>query len=62
MLTGMTAPVMGIVAGVAAVTAALVYLYQTSDSFRSLVNEALENLLSILTNIWNSLLKPFLAF
>lgn len=62
MLTGMTAPVMGIVAGVAAVTAALVYLYQTSDSFRSLVNEALENLLSILTNIWNSLLKPFFSF
>lgn len=61
-LTGITAPVMAIVAGVAAVTAALVYLYQTSDSFRNLVNEAVGRLISILTNLWTGVLSPLFAF
>lgn len=61
-LTGVTAPVMAIVAGVAAVTAALVYLYQTSDSFRNLVNLAVSNLFTILNNLWTNVLQPLFAF
>lgn len=61
-LTGVTAPIMAVVAGVAAVTAALVYLYQTSDSFRNLVNQAVANLTAILTNIWTSVLQPLFSF
>ena len=61
-LTGVTAPVMAIVAGVAAVTAALVYLYQTSDRFRNLVNLAISNLFTILNNLWTNVLQPLFAF
>lgn len=48
--------------GVASVTAALVYLYQTSDSFRNLVNTAVTSLMEILTGLWTSILQPFFAF
>ncbi|MCI5723014.1 MAG: hypothetical protein MR283_03290 [Erysipelotrichaceae bacterium] len=47
---------------VAAVTAALVYLYQTGDTFRNLVQTALDSLLSILTNLWTTVLVPLGAF
>lgn len=58
MLTGLNAPMLAVVAAIAAVTAALVYLYQTSDSFRNLVNEAVGALLGILQNFYNSCLVP----
>lgn len=61
-LTGVTAPVMAIVAGVAAVTAALVYLYQTSEGFRNLVNEAVGNLFNILMGLWTKVLQPLFLF
>lgn len=48
--------------GVAAVTAALVYLYQTSDVFRNLVNEAIANLTTILMGIWTGVLQPLFVF
>ena len=55
-------PIIAIAAGVAAVTAALVYLYKTSDSFRALVNTALSNLMSVLQNLWTSVLQPLCSF
>lgn len=48
--------------GVASVMAALVYLYQTSEGFRNLVNEAVGNLLSILTSLWTGVLQPLFTF
>lgn len=48
--------------GVAAVTAALVYLYQISDSFRALVNDAVAGLFSILQSLYDSILKPIGSF
>ena len=57
-LTGISAPALLVVTAIAAVTASLVYLYQTSDSFRNLVNEAVSNLISILNNLWVSVLQP----
>lgn len=57
-----TSGILAVSAGVAAVTAALVYLYQTSDSFRSLVNESVANILEILMNLWTSVLQPLFSF
>lgn len=47
-----------IAAAVAAITAALVYLYQTSETFREAVNEAVSSLMDILSNFYNSVLLP----
>lgn len=47
---------------VAAVTAALVYLYQTSDSFRQLVNDSISELTGILDNFYKSILVPIFNF
>ena len=47
---------------VAAVTAALVYLYDTSASFRALVQEALDSLFSILTNLYTGVIQPLFGF
>lgn len=55
-------PIIAIAAGIGAVTAALVYLYQTSDSFRTLVNSAVENVMTILKNLWSSVLQPLFGF
>lgn len=61
-LFGLTAAGTGIVVGIAAITAALVYLYQTSDSFRNLVNEAVNNLTTILMALWTDILQPLFSF
>lgn len=58
MMTGLSAPMLAVVGIIAAVTGALVYLYQTSESFRNLVNEAIGALLGILQNFYNSCLLP----
>jgi phage-related protein len=54
-------PAILIGAAVAAVTAALVYLYQTSDSFNTAVNTALQSLMDILTNLWASVIQPLFS-
>lgn len=51
-----------IAVGVGAITAALVYLYQTSKSFRAMITEALRNLTTIIMNLYNSVLKPLFKF
>lgn len=61
-LFGLTTAGTALVVGIAAVTAALVYLYQTSDSFRNLVNLAVSNLFTILNNLWSNVLQPLFAF
>lgn len=48
--------------GIGAVVASLVYLYQTSDSFRNLVNEAVNNLTTILMTLWTDILQPLFSF
>lgn len=47
---------------VAAVTAALVYLYQTSQSFRDLVNTAVSGLIGVLNQLYTTVLKPLFLF
>lgn len=51
-----------IAGAIAAVTSALVYLFQTSEEFRSLVVSAIDSIKGVLTNFWESLVKPFFNF
>lgn len=62
MLTGVSAPMLALATTIAAVTAALVYLYQTNESFRALVNEAVANLMAILSEFWEGVLQPLFTF
>lgn len=61
-LGGVTWPIVAIAAGIGTVTAALVYLYQTSESFRKLVKSAVGNIQSVLQNLWTSVLQPLFVF
>lgn len=47
-----------IAVGVGAITAALVYLYQTSESFREIVGEAISSTVDVLLNLYNSCVVP----
>lgn len=60
-LLGVTGPVIAVVAGVAAVTASLVYLYQTSDSFRGLVKKTVSSVISLLKKLYSGCLKPLFS-
>ena len=62
MITGLNAPMLAVVATIAAVTSALVYLYQTSESFRNVVNTAFNSLFEILNSLWTSVLQPLFSF
>ena len=55
-------PVIAISAAIGIVTAALVYLYQTSETFRNIVNTALSSLFEILNSLWNTVLQPLFSF
>lgn len=57
-LMGLISPVVAISAVIGAVTAALVYLYQTSTGFRDIVNTAFQSLMDILSNLYTNVLTP----
>lgn len=57
-ISGAITPALAISAAIAAVTAALVYLYQTSSTFRNIVNEAFSSVFDILSNAYNNILLP----
>ena len=59
---GLTTFGWGVVGTIASITSALVYLYQESDSFKKLVNEAVSNFGSILSNLYSSILKPLFMY
>lgn len=56
------APLIAIAAVIGAVVAALAYLWVTSDSFRSNVIEAVNSIMGILKNIYDSILAPLFSF
>lgn len=60
-LTGLSGPILLIVTAIGLITGALVYLYQTSESFRNLVNEAINNIFSILSSLWTTVLQPLFS-
>lgn len=57
-----TAVALVVAVAVAAITAALVYLWQTSEQFRNIVTGAINALFEILQNFYNTVLKPLFAF
>lgn len=56
------APLIAIATVIGAVVAALAYLWVTSDSFRSNVIEAVNSIMGILKNIYDSILAPLFSF
>lgn len=57
-----TAVALAIAVAIAAVTAAVVYLWQTSEQFREIVTNTLNIMGSMLSNIYNNILKPLFSF
>lgn len=57
-LLGMTTPVMGVIALVSLVVAAITYLWNTSDDFRNKVIDAIYNLIDTLETFYNNFIKP----
>lgn len=57
-----TAVALVIATAVAAVTAALVYLWQTSDEFRAIVTAAIAAVQEIALNLYNTVLLPLFSF
>lgn len=57
-LGGVSWPVVAVAAAVATLTAGIVYLYQTSESFRNLVNDTISGLFGVLSNFYNSIIVP----
>lgn len=55
-------PIVAISTVIAAMTASLVYLYQTSNGFRKMVNEAVASISTILVNLWTGIIQPLFAF
>lgn len=55
-------PIIAISLAVATVTAALIYLYQTSESFRNLVQTAVASISGVLNSLWTAVLQPLGAF
>lgn len=61
-LSSTTAVALVVAIAVAAVTAAVVYLWQTSEQFRSIVVEAVNSIWTILTKLYEGIIKPLFAF
>ncbi len=61
-LSSTTAVALVVAIAVAAVTAALVYLWQTSEQFRNIVIEAVNSVWAILTQLYEGVIKPLFAF
>lgn len=58
MLVGVTPQVLGVIALIAAVVAAVVYLWQTNDDFKSSIIKAWEAIKDTFMNFYDSILKP----
>ena len=61
-LGGLSWPIVAVATAIAGVTTALVYLYNTSDEFRTLVNKAVQSIGSVLKNLWTNVLQPIYKF
>lgn len=57
-ISAVITPAVLIAAAIASVTAALVYLYQTSEQFKNIVNEAFISFMEIVSNLYNNILVP----
>lgn len=59
---GISGPALIVVAVIAAVIGAIVYLWNTSEEFRNIITEILNDILGLLQRLWNEVLSPLFAF
>lgn len=57
-----TAPAVLIAAAIGLVVAAIVYLWQTSEEFRNIINGIMDDVMGVLSRLWNEILKPLFSF
>ncbi len=57
-LSGLTGPIMAVIAVVALIIGAIVQLWNTSDSFRTSIQESVSNIMSIMQNLYDTVLAP----
>lgn len=57
-----TSPAALVAAGIGLVVGAIVYLWQTSESFRNSVMRIVDGIMNILRRLWNEILSPLFAF
>ena len=55
---GISAPVLAVIAGIAALGAAIYQLWQTNEDFREAVIQAWNNIKELFINVYNTILKP----
>lgn len=60
-LFGVSMTALAFAAAIAAVTAAVVYLWQTSDQFRQIVTDTINTIGSLLSSIYNNILMPLFS-
>lgn len=59
-IAGLTGPTIAIIALVATVIATLIDLWNTDEEFRGHVQDAWNSVVTLLTDLWNSILKPII--
>lgn len=57
-----TSPAVLIAAAIGAVVAAIVYLWQTSEEFRGIITGIIDDVMGLLSRLWNEILKPLFSF
>lgn len=60
-LTALNGPIIAIIAIIAVVVAAVINLWNTNEKFRNNVISIVNNISSIVQNLWNSFLKPIFS-
>lgn len=58
LFAGISTPMLLAAAAIGVVTAAIVYLWQTSESFRNDIIGIIDGIVSVLSNLWDSVLAP----
>lgn len=59
---GISGPALIVVAVIAAVVGAIVYLWNTSEEFRNIIKDILNDVWSLLQRLWDEVLKPLFSF
>lgn len=61
-LFGISPVALGVVAAIAAVVGAVVYLWNTSEEFRNIIKDILNDIWAVIKRLWDEVLKPLFDF